>query len=87
MATMAALMAAGAGLTWLGSRLRRGRLKLGVLSATRRTRQLECLERLPLTPSHSLHLIQADGRRLLVAVHPQGCTVLESGKAEAAHAG
>lgn len=43
---------------------------------SRRGRALESVERMALTPQHSLHLIEAEGRRLLVAAHPQGCTLL-----------
>jgi flagellar biogenesis protein FliO len=37
---------------------------------------LQSLERLPLSPQHVLHLVEIDGRRLVVATHPQGCTFL-----------
>ena len=40
-------------------------------------KQLEVIERLPLTPSHSVHLIRAGNRTLLVGVAPGGCTLLE----------
>ncbi len=40
-------------------------------------RNLELLERLALTPHHSLHLVRVGDRRLLVAAAPSGCTVLE----------
>jgi flagellar biogenesis protein FliO len=42
----------------------------------RNTRRLQVLERQMLTPQHSLHLIAVDGRVLLVASAPGGCTVL-----------
>jgi hypothetical protein len=32
--------------------------------------------RLALTPQHAIHLIRIDGRELVVATHPQGCSVL-----------
>ena len=41
-----------------------------------RQRSLEALDRLTLTPQHSIHVIGVEGRRLMVAVHPQGCTLL-----------
>jgi hypothetical protein len=44
-------------------------------------RRLQSLERLPLTPQHSLHLVRAGGRTLLVSASPGGCAVLESGDA------
>jgi len=40
-------------------------------------RQLEVVERLPLTPSHSVHLIRVGNRTLLIGVAPGGCTLLE----------
>jgi flagellar biogenesis protein FliO len=41
------------------------------------TRRLQSLERLPLTAQHSLHLVRVAGRVLLIAVSPQGCSVLD----------
>jgi flagellar biogenesis protein FliO len=41
-------------------------------------RQMQALERLTLTPHHSLHLVSVDGRTLLVAVSPGGCTVVDT---------
>jgi flagellar biogenesis protein FliO len=40
-------------------------------------RQLQSIERLPLTAQHSLHLIRVAGRVILVAVSPGGCSVLD----------
>jgi flagellar biogenesis protein FliO len=45
-------------------------------------RRLELLERLPLTPQHSLHIVRMDGRSLLIGVSPSGCALLENGKTE-----
>jgi flagellar biogenesis protein FliO len=42
------------------------------------TRQMQALERLPLTPQHSLHLVRIGGRTLLIAVSPGGCAVVDS---------
>jgi len=39
-------------------------------------RALETVERLALTPQHALHLVRVHGRELVVATHPQGCTLL-----------
>ena len=41
--------------------------------------RLEVLDRLALTPQHSLHLIRMADRTLLVGLSPQGCSLLESG--------
>jgi flagellar biogenesis protein FliO len=41
-------------------------------------RRLECLERLPLAPQHTLHLVRLGGRVLLLASTPAGCALLET---------
>lgn len=41
-------------------------------------RRMQVVERLSLTPQHSLHLIQVEERVLLIAVSPGGCSVLET---------
>lgn len=41
-------------------------------------RSLQAVERLALTPQHMLHLVRVDGRELVVATHPQGCSFMES---------
>lgn len=41
--------------------------------------RLEVLDRLALTPQHSLHLVRVADRTLLVGLSPQGCNLLESG--------
>jgi flagellar biogenesis protein FliO len=43
----------------------------------RAPRRMQVVERLPLTPQHSLHLVRIDGRLLVVASGPGGCSVLE----------
>jgi flagellar biosynthetic protein FliO len=47
---------------------------LGSRSAKRR---IECLERLPLGPQHSLHLVRVGETELLVALSPTGCSLVE----------
>ena len=42
-------------------------------------RQLEKLERITLTPQHTLHLVRFVGREFLVSTHPHGCSVLAEG--------
>jgi flagellar biogenesis protein FliO len=62
-------------LFWLRSK---GLAKFGVNGLGRRSnRQLEPIERLPLTPQHSLHLVRVAGKVLLIAVSPGGCSVLD----------
>lgn len=39
-------------------------------------RALEAAERVALTPQHAIHLVRFDGRSLIVATHPQGCSLL-----------
>ena len=46
-------------------------------------RSLEAAERLALTPQHAIHLIRVQGREIVIATHPQGCTVIENGEAGA----
>jgi hypothetical protein len=43
-----------------------------------RPQQLEAVERLTLTPHHSLHLVRYAGRELLIASNTNGCVLLES---------
>ncbi len=56
------------GIAGIGAGTRRGR----------RQRSMEILERLPLTPQHSLHLVRVANRVVLVAASPNGCSVLDS---------
>jgi flagellar biogenesis protein FliO len=41
-------------------------------------RRLECLERLPLSPHHTLHLVRLGDADLLVASSPAGCSLIGS---------
>jgi flagellar biogenesis protein FliO len=53
-------------------------------------RRLECLERLPLAPQHTLHLVRIGDTALLLASGPRGCAVVRSmpvGEIEAAGGG
>ncbi len=46
--------------------------------------RMSIIDRLPLTPQHTLHLLELDGRTYLIATHAGGCTLLAgSGTAEA----
>ena len=49
-------------------------------------RRLQVIERLPLTPSHSLHLVRVADRVLLIGVAPSGCTLLDTPKSGEAFA-
>ena len=51
----------------------------GVLALrSKPARRLECLERLPLGPHHTLHLIRMGETSLLVASSPGGCSLVHS---------
>jgi len=62
--------------------LRRWASRGGMLALRRpwrvRSRNLEALDRLALSPQHTLHLVRVGDRALLIGAHPGGCTVLES---------
>jgi flagellar biogenesis protein FliO len=49
----------------------------GRVFAGRGGKQMQSIERLPLTPQHSLHLVSVAGRTLLVAVSPGACTIVD----------
>jgi len=55
--------------------LRRGGFA-ALKNVTRGSRSLEPVERLALTQSHALHLVKIRGRELVVATHPNGCSLL-----------
>lgn len=48
---------------------------LGFRPAQAKTRSLAPIDRLVLTPQHSLHLVRIRGLEVVVATHPHGCTV------------
>jgi flagellar biosynthetic protein FliO len=41
-------------------------------------RQMEVLERVPLTPQHALHLVRVCGKVLVIGTAPSGCTLLDT---------
>jgi flagellar biogenesis protein FliO len=49
---------------------------------SKKGRSLEQVEKLALTPQHALHLIRVEGREIVVATHPHGCTVINSAPME-----
>jgi flagellar biosynthetic protein FliO len=49
-----------------------------VMPGRRTGRRLESIERLPLGPQHTLHLVRIGGTALLVACSPAGCVLLQS---------
>ena len=72
MSSIMAVFALLGAAVWL---LRRGDFA-SLRSIRRQEKSLESVERLPLTPQHSLHLVKIRGRELVVATHPQGCALL-----------
>ena len=48
------------------------------LPARGRKRRVEILERLPLSPQHTLHLVRVGDQALLLAASPGGCSVLQT---------
>ena len=55
---------------------RRGFATVGA-GRPRSRRKLELVERLPLGPQHSLHLVRLEETMLLVAASPGGCRLIE----------
>jgi hypothetical protein len=42
-----------------------------------RSRTLQSIDRLALTPQHTLHLIRLDGTEFAIVTHSQGCTQID----------
>ena len=40
------------------------------------TSRLQVIDRIRLTPQHSVHILRAGDREFTIAVHPSGCTLL-----------
>ncbi|HUI79931.1 MAG TPA: flagellar biosynthetic protein FliO [Bryobacteraceae bacterium] len=45
-----------------------------------RRKSIQVIERLALTPQHSLHLVKVESRTMLIAASPAGCSILEGFK-------
>lgn len=73
LAVSAVLVLLGASLWWLR---RRGLVRR--VSEGSRKHALQSVERLMLSPQHSVHLVRLAGRGLLVGTSPAGCAVLET---------
>jgi flagellar biosynthetic protein FliO len=63
----------GLSLWWL-----RRRGYAAVMPVRRAGRQMESIERLPLGPQHTLHLVRIGGTALLLACSPTGCVLLQN---------
>jgi flagellar biogenesis protein FliO len=74
LAVLAVFGLLGGSLWWLRSR--------GIASISgvtrKRTGLMQNVERLPLTATHTLHLIRVADRAILIASSPGGCQVVES---------
>ncbi len=58
---------------------RRGLLEIAARGRARyRGLPFEVVQRVPLTPQHSLHLVRLAGHAVLVAVSPGGCTAIDT---------
>lgn len=62
---------------WLLGR-RKGTMRLLMTPRSKEIAHLQVVERLRITPQHTLLLLRIGSRGLLVAVHPAGCSLLES---------
>lgn len=87
METVRPLLAITFVLALLGSALwalRRGAGPLRILrSGKQPERGFKVVERIVLTPQHSLHVVRAGAEEWILATHPQGCNVIQkSGSAE-----
>jgi len=75
LAVFMVLATLGGMLWWLR---RKGLAQFSAPAARRKAgRRLELLERLPLTPQHSLHLVRIVDKAVLIALSPSGCTLLD----------
>lgn len=52
------------------------KLRTGSGVGLRQNSRLESAARLALTAQHAVHLVRVDGREMVVATHPQGCSLL-----------
>jgi flagellar biogenesis protein FliO len=75
MAAVLAVLGGLAAMTWWLRR--RGFVRPASLGKST-GRRLESLERLPLGPQQTLHLVRIGPKALLVAASPSGCAVLDS---------
>jgi flagellar biosynthetic protein FliO len=68
------LLLLAAALWWL----RRRGFAGAVLAGKATGRRMESIERMPLGPQHTLHLVRLGERAFLVASSPGGCALLEN---------
>ena len=80
-AVLTVLALLGATLWWLR---RRGFAGLA-LPKRLGERRMQCLERMPLGPQHTLHLVRVGEEELLLASSPGGCALVENLSRRGAH--
>jgi flagellar biogenesis protein FliO len=75
LAVFAVLGLLGAALWWLR---RKGMAQFAFKTpGGGKRRSIQVIERLTLTPQHSLHLVRVADRTMLIAASPSGCSILE----------
>ena len=74
LSVMVVLASLGGLLWWLR---RKGLARFDFRASNGRVRSLRLVERLALTPQHTLHLVEVQGRTILVATSQSGCSILE----------
>ena len=57
---------------------RTGRISFMGTQIPGHTRSIAAVERLALTPQHMLHVVRLNGREVLIATHPGGCTFVST---------
>lgn len=57
---------------------RRGLVAGGAITRGRKAGRIEALERLVLSPHHTLHLVRVADRALLIGANAAGCTLLDA---------
>jgi len=72
---VSAVLAVFGGGLWLLRK--RGLVRLNIVSGSSKRRNIEVLDRLPLTANHSIHVVRLADRVLVVAVSPAGCNLLD----------
>jgi len=77
-AAVAFVLALLAAMLWVLRRKGLARFNVAFPKRTGSQRQMELIERIPLTPSHSLHLVRIQNRIILIGVSPSGCNQIES---------
>ena len=71
------------GALWALRRGTSGALRMtSLVKPASRSKLLCSVERLALTPQHSLHVVRIQGRDVVIATHPHGCAILMENQQE-----